>query len=199
MIKPKSMRSARKILIGCATMAVAANAWAGSGVWMPDSSLGPQMTLYVNQPLWTRGTSERSYGMRLEQVRSEVGLSRPAEFGIVHRKALIDLQVRPHAGMRVEFAARVTWDLGRDTFGLTPDGTSRVIDLAFRTRELTAVRPFEPWAGPISSAGVPARFILHCDAASTDLTSTYVRHRTDELASACNALAMTAGHRALAF
>jgi hypothetical protein len=199
MTKPKSMRSAREILIGCATLAVAANTWAGSGVWMPDSSLGPQMTLYVSQPLWGRGNSGRSYGMRLEQVRSDVGLPRRAEYGTVHRKALIDLQFRPHAGTRLEFAARVSWDLGRDTFGLTPDGTSRVIDLAFRAHELATAQPFQPWAAAISSAARPARFVLRCDAASTDLTSSYVRHRTDELSSACNALAMTAGRRALAF
>jgi hypothetical protein len=199
MTKPKVMRPVREIMLGCTTMAVAASACAGNGVWLPDTTLGPQITLYVSQPLWARGGSARSYGMRLEQVRSDVGLPRRAEYGVVHRKALIDLQVRPHAGTRLEFAARVTWDLGRDSFGQTPDGTSRVIDLAFRTPDLAAVWSFRHWLAPISGATPPARFALHCDAASTEATDYYLRQRTDQLAGACNALAMTTGRRALAF
>jgi hypothetical protein len=202
MTKPKGMRPLHEIVLGCAMMAVVTNTWAGPGVWLPDTSLGPQITLYVNQPLWARGISgisARSYGVRLEQVRSDVGLPRRAEFGTVHRKALIDLQLRPHAGTRLEIAARVTWDLGRESFGLTPDGSSRVIDLAFRTHELPAEPPLQPWAGPISRAALPPRFAWHCDAASTDLTAPYVRQRTDELAGACNALAIMTGRPALAF
>jgi hypothetical protein len=199
MIKPKSMRPVRRILYGFATMAVVAEAWAGNGVWLPDTSLGPQLTLYVNQPLWAHGTSARSYGMRLEQVRSDIGLPSRAAYSTVRRKSLIDLQLIPHAGTRLEFAARVTWDLNRDSFGPTPESSSRVIDLAFRTHELPADPSSLPWAVPVSRAALPARFALYCNAASNDLTSSYVRHRTDQLAGACNALAMITSRAELAF
>lgn len=185
------------MLLGCATMAAIANAWAGGGVWLPNSSLGPQVTLYVSQPLWARGSSARSYGMRLEQVRSDAGLPRRAEYGAVHRKALIDLQVRPHAGTRLEFAARVSWDLGRDTFGPTPDGSSGVINLAFRAHGLAGEQWLKPWSVPIRSAALPLRYAWHCDAASIEATASYVRHRIDQSAVACDALAMITGRPAL--
>jgi hypothetical protein len=199
MTKLRGRRPAREIVFACATMAAVANACAASGVWLPDSSLGPQITLYVSQPLWARVPSTRTYGMRLEQVRSDVGLPRRAEYGVVRRKSLIDLQVRPHSGMRLEFAARISWDLGRESFGLTPDGSSRVIDLTFRAHELAAKQPIRPWVGPINAAARPRRFVLHCDVASTDLTAPYVRHRTDQLTNACDALAMTTSRSVLAF
>jgi hypothetical protein len=199
MIKPRGMRPAREMLLGCATMAVIANSWAGTGVWLPSSSLGPQVTLYVSQPLWARGSSARSYGMRLEQVRSDAGLPRRAEYGAVHRKALIDLQVRPHAGTRLEFAARVSWDLGRDTFGPTQEGSSWAINLAYRSHGLAGGQWFQPWSVPTHGAALPLRYAWHCDAASIEATASYVRHRTDQSAVACDALAMITGRPALTF
>ena len=199
MMKPKGMRSVREIMLVCGTMAVAGHVCAGGGVWLPDSSFGPQITVYVSQPLWSRGPSARIYGMRLEQLRSDVGVPRRAEYGVVRRKSLIDLQIRPNAGTRLEFAARVSWDLGSESFGLTPDGSSRVIDLAFRTHEVAAEHSFRPWSGPHNPAALPRRFVLPCEVASIGPAAPYVRHRSDEPTDACDALAMITSRSALAF
>ena len=196
---PKGMRLAREVLLAGATLAVFSDASAGAGVWAPNSSLGPQVTVYVSQPLWARGSSARSYGMRLEQVRSDAGLPRRAEFGAVHRKALIDLQVRPNAGTRLEFAARVSWDLGRGFFGPTPDGSSRVINLAFRAHKLADARSYQPWSVPIHRAALPPPLTWSCDTPSTEVAADYIRHRTEQLAVGCDALAMTIGRSALTF
>jgi hypothetical protein len=199
MIKPKGMQRARDIVFAGVAMSAIANAWAAGGVWVPNSSLGPQLTVYVSQPLWERGSSARSYGLRLEQVRSDVGLPRRAEFGAVHRKALIDLQVRPHAGTRLEFAARVSWDLGRESFGPTPDGSSRVINLAFRGRVLADKLSFQPWTARTHGLATAPRFVWRCDTVSTEAVASHARHRTDDLVGACDALAMTADRPAVAF
>jgi hypothetical protein len=190
MKQPAGIRPLRGILVGCAALAVVASAQADRVLWLPSASLGPQVTVYVSQPLWARNTAARTYGIRLEQVRSDADFLRRNQFGTVHRKALIDLQLRRHSGLRLEFAARVAWDLERESFGLTSDESSRVIDLAFRIHEPPATLLSGRWARPPSSATVPARFVLYCGVATPQVQALSVRHRTEDPAEACNALAL---------
>jgi len=197
MNQPAGIPPLIEILVGCAALAVVASARAGGGVWLPSTSLGPQLTVYVSQPLWARGADSRTYGIRLEQVRADAGLARSAQYGTVHRKALLDLQLSPHAGPRLEFAARVTWDFGRESFGLTPGGSSRALDLGFRVHDLPAALSSGRWAGPTSSAALPAWFALDCGAAAIDMTASHIRHRPDRLSGVCNALALVPERPAL--
>jgi hypothetical protein len=186
MSQPAGIRPLTRILVGCAALAVGAGTQAGTVGWIPNASLGPQLTVYVSQALWSRDTSARTYGIRLEQVRAEMDPARRGQYGTVRHKALIDLQFRRHAGPRLEFAARVTWDLERESLGPTPDDSIRVIDLAFRVSDFPAALLSGRRAAPTSRAALPARFALQCRAAPTDVAASYVRHRTDLATGACD-------------
>jgi hypothetical protein len=169
---------------------VGASVQAASAVWIPNASLGPQLTVYVSQALWSRDTSARTYGIRLEQVRSDMDPARRGQYGTVRHKTLIDLQLRRHTGPRLEFAARVTWDLERESFGPTPDDSIRLLDLAFRVNDFPTALFSGRRAGPTSRAALPARFALQCRAAPMEVAASSVRHRTDLAAGACDALAL---------
>ncbi|HKC17278.1 MAG TPA: hypothetical protein VKC11_11290 [Steroidobacteraceae bacterium] len=144
MCKSTSKRLRTDFSIGCVALAVGAGAWAGDRAWEPTSSLGPQVTLYVNQPLWSRGTNRRSYGLRLEQVRCDAGMPQRAAFGVVHRKVLLDLQIRSQSDVRVEVATRVTWDLSRESFGPDSNDYRLVFRLPLHALNVAAIQSIHP-------------------------------------------------------
>ncbi len=81
---------------------------------------GPQMMLYIKQPLGARGTT-RVYGLRLEQLATSSTPIAPMP-GVLpgelaRQREIVDLQVRHYTDVRVEFGRRATWNIGRHEFG----------------------------------------------------------------------------------
>jgi len=146
MRKSTTWRLRTDLSIGCVALAVGAGAWAGDRVWEPTSSFGPQVTLYVNQPLWSHGTNRRFYGLRLEQVRCDAGMPQRAAFGVVRRKVLLDLQIRPQSDVRVEVATHIIWDLSRDSFGPESNDYRLVFRLPLHALNVAAVQSIHPRA-----------------------------------------------------
>jgi hypothetical protein len=142
--KSNGKRLRCEILFGCFTVAVGTNVWAGEAMGQPTSSLGPRITLYVSQPLWSRGTETRYYGIRLEQVPSEAVPSQRVGYGPFRHKVLLDLQIRPHSDVRIELATRFTWDLSRETFGANSKDYKLAIKLPLSGFSVAAAQPFHP-------------------------------------------------------
>ena len=65
-----AIRFTSSLLLGGASVVAGAAVYSGNIVGMAPTSRGPQILLYVSQPLWWRGTSLRVYGLRLEEVRA---------------------------------------------------------------------------------------------------------------------------------
>jgi hypothetical protein len=79
---------------------------------------GPMLMMYVSQPLWGRGAS-RVYGLRLQQIALQPFVQSGTFSAIAPPRALIDLQWRRQAEVRVQFGTHVTWDMRRGEFELS--------------------------------------------------------------------------------
>jgi hypothetical protein len=102
-------------LLGWVLVCPAANA-----VNAVPAAHGPQMMLYIKQPLGARGAT-RVYGLRLEQqaASSTPIAAMPGALAgeLAHQREIVDLQIRHYTDVRVEFGRRVTWNIGRHEFG----------------------------------------------------------------------------------
>lgn len=80
-------------------------------------SQGPQIMIYFRQPLWSPG-AHRVYGLRLDQTSTPSSV--PTSLGVnpLRRREILNFELGEHSGMRVEFARRLVWDVGRQEFGL---------------------------------------------------------------------------------
>lgn len=83
---------------------------------VPDAH-GPQMMLYIRQPLGAGAT--RIYGLRLDRMASTPALATSGPVVTAGARSIVDLQFRHASDVRVEFGRRVTWNLGRREFGLS--------------------------------------------------------------------------------
>jgi len=117
----------------CAAVALSATSWAGGTLWQPGVALGPQLTVYVSQALWAGLATARRYGLRLEQIRAGANGAQRAEDGTIHRRDLIELQIAAHAGVRIEFGTRLTWDLGEESFSTSGAPARLVLNLPVRS------------------------------------------------------------------
>lgn len=81
---------------------------------------GPQMMLYIKQPLGARGAS-RVYGLRLEQLATSSTPTAPMAGALpgelARQREILDLQIRHYSDVRLEFGRRATWNIGRHEFG----------------------------------------------------------------------------------
>jgi hypothetical protein len=93
---------------------------------MVPGAHGRVMMLYLSQPIGSRGAS-RIYGLRLQQPTPMQSAGMPTVMS--HQRDLIDLQVRRHSDIRIEFGQRVTWNIGRSEFGPSGAQSSMAIRL----------------------------------------------------------------------
>jgi len=84
--------------------------------------------IYVSQPLWSRGAS-RICGLRLQQTAHQPSVVSGTFSAIAPPRALIDLQVRRGADLKLEFAHRVTFDMRRREFDISGQQRSLNADL----------------------------------------------------------------------
>jgi hypothetical protein len=81
---------------------------------------GPQMMLYIKQPLGARGAT-RVYGLRLEQMATSATPTAPMPGALpgelARQREIVDLQIRHDSDVRLEFGRRATWNIGRHEFG----------------------------------------------------------------------------------
>lgn len=81
---------------------------------------GPQMMLYIKQPLGARGAT-RVYGLRLEQTTTSATPTAPMSGALpgelARQREILDLQIRHYSDVRLEFGRRATWNIGRHEFG----------------------------------------------------------------------------------
>jgi hypothetical protein len=96
---------------------------------VPDAH-GPQMMLYVRQPLGAGAT--RIYGLRLDRPASIPALATSGPVATAGARSIVDLQFRHASDVRVEFGRRLTWSLGRQEFGLSGNQPGMVIHLPAR-------------------------------------------------------------------
>jgi hypothetical protein len=92
---------------------------------------GPQLMLYIKQPLGARG-APRVYGLRIERLATPPTLPTPAAIVSIGRREIVDLQIRHYSDVRVEFGRRVTWNVGRQEFGLTANQSNMAMRLPER-------------------------------------------------------------------
>lgn len=103
---------------------------AADGVTSVPSAHGPMMMLYIRQPLGAGAT--RIYGLRLDQMGSTPTLAATGPTAVTGSRGILDLQFRNVTDVRVEFGRRLTWNLGRQEFGLSGNQQGMVIHLNAR-------------------------------------------------------------------
>jgi hypothetical protein len=136
------------LLLSAASVAASAAARAGTIVGMDaPTSRSPQITLYFSQTLWSRGTSFRVYGLRIEEVRAlPNGPGRaPAAAGSMRRSELFDLQIVPHSDIRIEFARRLVWDSTHGAFGPRSSPSGLAIGLTIHSLRLPDPAHLQLW------------------------------------------------------
>jgi hypothetical protein len=102
------------VLLGALLSARAASVSAAEPAGAVAPAHGPMLMLYVSQPLLS-GAS-RVYGLRLDQVAQvSQAVSSPSAvngfYAASPQRSLVDLQIRHRADVRVEFGARLTWNV----------------------------------------------------------------------------------------
>lgn len=138
-------RFTSRILLSAASVAASAAACAGNFVGMAPTSRAPQIMLYVSQPLWSPGKSSRVYGLRIEEVRGLAPSLQPAAAGSLRSSVLVDLQMVPHSGIRIEFGRRFIWDSTHAAFGPQSSSTSLAIGLTIHSNRFPAPARLQPW------------------------------------------------------
>ena len=113
-----AIRVLRKWVLLTALLPLAEPSFAGEPITAMAPPHGPMLMFYFNQPLWSSGAS-RIYGLRLQQIAIQPFVQSGTFSAIAQPRSLIDLQLRRHADVRLEFGHRVTWDVRRREFGLS--------------------------------------------------------------------------------
>jgi hypothetical protein len=126
-----------KQLLFAALLARALACPAADGLTMVPGTHGPQMTLYVRQPLGAGAT--RIYGLRLDRMASTPTVATAGLVGTTGSRTIVDLQIRHASDVRVEFGHRLTWNLGRQEFG--PSGNQPGIAIHLSARAPAAAIP----------------------------------------------------------
>jgi hypothetical protein len=103
---------------------------------------GPQMMLYIKQPLGARGAT-RIYGLRLDRLSAgstptaTMPGALPGE--LARQREIVDLQIRHYTDVRVEFGRRATWNIGRHEFGPSGNQPGMTIRLPMRAQPAPVV------------------------------------------------------------
>lgn len=127
---------------------------AGDPIAAAPSDHGPRIMLYIAVPLGARDAT-RIYGLRLEQTMPMPVPQTGVPIGPLRRNELVDLQIRPHSDVRVEFARKLTWDLGRQEFGGSSAAPNIVLRLPMHPPMLAEVLRPQPYATPVLRIGWP--------------------------------------------
>jgi len=101
---------------GLLALLAAAAAHAGDPAGNPPVLRGPQVMMYFQLPIGHSAQPLAMYGLRIEQTRLESAAVPTALVQTPYHQQLLDLQLRPHADMQIEFGRRVTWYFGRESF-----------------------------------------------------------------------------------
>jgi hypothetical protein len=121
----------QQLLLFSALMSWALACPAADAVSAVPGAHGPQLMLYIKQSLGTRG-APRVYGLRIERLATPPTLPTPASIVSTGRREIVDLQIRQSSDVRVEFGRRVTWNVGRQEFGLSGNQPSMVMHFPAR-------------------------------------------------------------------
>jgi len=111
-----SQRHRFKQPFGLLALLAMASAHAGDPVGNAPALHGPQIMMYFQLPIGHTLQPIAMYGLRIEQSRLQSGVMQTTLAPTPYHQQLLDLQLRPHADMQVEFGRRVTWDFGRESF-----------------------------------------------------------------------------------
>jgi hypothetical protein len=111
------MRITRLILY-CVALGCSLTCHAGESVSNVPSQ-GPRIMFYFHQPLGFHGAS-RTYGLRIEQTSGPSSSATAAGVGTPQRREILNFEFGAHADTRMELGRRLTWDVGRREFGLSP-------------------------------------------------------------------------------
>ena len=108
----------------------------GAGIEAVPAPHGPQIMLYISQPLWSSGGSQPRFGLRIERLRMPPVSPQPAGMTAIQHTSLIDLQMQSHSDVRVEFGRRVVWDIRRGTLGSQAMADESVIGMPIKGKKL---------------------------------------------------------------
>jgi hypothetical protein len=136
------MRIAQQMILCCVPLGCSLACHAGDAVSNVPSQ-GPRIMLYVHQPLWFHG-APRTYGLRLEQTTAPSSSPAAAGVGTLQRREILNLEFGPHTETRLELGRKLTWDVGRREFGLSPLHPNIMIHLPSQTAlrlEQVSARP----------------------------------------------------------
>jgi hypothetical protein len=101
---------------GLVALLAVAMADAGEPVGNAPLLRGPQLMMYFQLPVGHSSQPLALYGLRIEQSRLQSALSTTTPAQTPYHQQLLDLQLRPHADMQLEFGRRLSWDVGRESF-----------------------------------------------------------------------------------
>lgn len=135
----------------------AAACWAGESGGTVPSLNGPEIMLYISQPIGPSAPA-RIYGLRIDQHSQPKAL--PAATAkatdLSGRREIVNLSMAAHQNLRIDFGRRVSWDFGRRQFNLPSDLPA--MKPGFPTRPLAAA--FAPvtasFASQKTAAAMPA-------------------------------------------
>jgi hypothetical protein len=128
---PSATRVFQQLLLFSSLLNWALACRAADAVSAVPGAHGPQLMLYIKQPLGTRG-APRVYGLRIERLATPPTLPTPAAIVSTGRREIVDLQIRQYSDVRVEFGRRVTWNVGRQEFGLSSNQPNMAMHLPAR-------------------------------------------------------------------
>ena len=115
--------------------------FAGGAIGPATSVGGPWILFYIGVPLGPGGGGH-VFGLRIERPLRVPGPQASFPLVLNQNRELIDLQFRPHSDVRIEFDRRVTWNLGRQEFGLNNSRPGIVLHLPLHPfRIADAARP----------------------------------------------------------
>lgn len=133
----------KRLLLCCSAFGLSIACHAGDGVPPGVPSQGPQIMIYFRQPLWSAG-SQRIYGLRIDQTSAPSTTPNAIGINPLRRREILSFEIGGHAGMRVEFARRLVWDVSRQEFGLGTTHPGLAFQLQPRTPVLANTAPTRP-------------------------------------------------------
>jgi len=145
-------RFTSSILLSAVSVLASAAADAGDIVGMTPTSRSPQITLYFSQTLWSRDTSFRVYGLRIDEVRAQRTSPQSGVAGSFRRSELFDLQIVPRSDIRIELGRRLIWNFTREAFGPQSSASSLAIGLTIHS--IRSPDPARPQAWDLRTPGL---------------------------------------------
>lgn len=143
---------------GLLVLLAVATAHAGDPVGNAPVLRGPQVMMYFQLPVGHSSQPLALYGLRLEQTRLQSALSPTTLVQTPYHQQLLDLQLRVHADMQVEFGRRVSWDVGRESFSAPSSPPTFLLRWPIESRRPAEALPqalIGGWPQPIKANSSP--------------------------------------------